>query len=259
MSNSKSRVFYAAATAAVMLVAAVAGLGFSLAHWTDRVDLSGSASMGTLVWDLNPTALSWNTNHVMSFSVAVRDNGNGRDTGLVDVNLDNAYPLSYGTFLLTVKNEGTVPVHVTFWVEAAPSGSCDNSELLDYILLNPAYDAPYYNSQMDIGTYSDPSNVSNGWTDPFTHPVSWWIANHGSPATALSLEDIMASGQILKLPVSSTTILQYDSDNIIMPGEKSAIFVWIGISDALEQHEELMGIACHPAFTIHYVATQALP
>jgi hypothetical protein len=252
-------VFYALAAIAAVAFAAFAGLGgLSLAHWTDEVDLQGQASMGTLVWDIIPPRLPWNTNHTMRFSASVRDSGDGPGEGEIDINITKAYPLAYGTLLLEVRNEGSIPVHVKFWIEPAPTGSCTNDAVLDYILLNPAFDAPYYNGINNTDEYSVAS-VRGGWTDPWTHPVSWWTSNHGSPATALSIEDVMASGKVLKLSVNSTTIVAYDDDAIIMPGEKHAIFIWIGISDALQDHEELMGASCQPAFTIHYIATQAVP
>ncbi len=252
-----SKVFLAASSAA-LAVLVLAAAGFSLAHWSDQVSLQGSASTGVLQWDVLPTLASWNTNHTMRFSVGVRDEGQGTGVGSVDVALDNAYPLAYGTLVLKVENKGTIPVHVTFWVEAAPSGSCDNDDLLDYILLNPSLDLPHYTGQFNYNGYSV-SIVASGWNDSYTKPVTWWTANHGSPATAVSLEDIMAGGHVLKLPNNTTTVMQYDSDNIIEPGESSVIFVWIGISDAIEGHEELMGTSCSPAFTIHYIATQAVP
>ncbi len=239
--------------AALLLITATVSL--TLSHWDDEVMVTGSMTMGHLEWDLTPTALGWNTNTVMEFDVDVDYEGDGPgETGLIAVDLDNAYPMGYGTILLIVRNEGSIPVHVTFWVEAADS-SCP---LLDYVLLNPAFDAPFYNGEFDYSFYSI-ADVSAGWTDPWTQPVSWWDANHGDPSTALAIEDITASGQVLKLDASSTTIMEYDDDNIIMPGEKHAIFIWIGISGDIQDHEELMGSSCAPAFYIHYLAVQAVP
>ena len=239
--------------AALLLINATVSL--TISHWDDEVAITGSMAMGHLEWDLTPTALGWNTNTVMEFDVDVDYEGDGPgETGLVAVDLENAYPMAYGTILLIVRNEGTIPVHVTFWVEA-DDPSCP---LLDYILLNPAFDAPFYNGEFDYSFYSI-ADVSAGWTDPWTQPVSWWDANHGDPSTALAIEDITASGQVLKLDASSTTIMEYDDDNIIMPGEKHAIFIWIGISGDIQDHEELMGASCMPAFYIHYLAVQAVP
>jgi hypothetical protein len=244
------------AASALLAAALSMGVGLSLAHWSDEVRLTGSASMGTLVWDLTPTALAWNTNTVMEFDTDIDDPGDGPGaTGLVAVDLDNAYPNGYGAILLVVRNEGTIPVHVVFWVE--PSASCA-STLMDYVMLNPAFDAPFYNGLFDYDDYST-ADISSGWLDAWTHSVSWWTANHGTPAEALSLEDIAASGHILKLPTGSTTTMEYDDDSIIMPGEKSAIFIWLGLSDELQEHEELMGVDCRPAFYIHYLAVQASP
>ncbi|MCE4618027.1 MAG: hypothetical protein F7C37_01130 [Desulfurococcales archaeon] len=243
---------------ALLLILAATGGGLALSHWTDQTAITGSMSSGTLEWDITPTALGWNTNTVMEFDVDVDYEGDGPgETGLIAVDLENAYPNGYGAILLIVRNEGTIPVHVTFWFDAT-APSCTNDALLDYILVNPAFDAPFYNGQFDYSWYSIAA-ISAGWTDPWTQTVTWWNTNHGSMATQLALEDIMASGQVLKIDTSATTIMQYDDDTIIMPGEKHAIFLWIGLSDDLQEHEELMGESCTPAFVIHYYAVQALP
>ncbi len=253
----RTRSFFKIVPAALM--AALLGLaaaGLTLAHWQDQVKVSGSMTMGHLEWDLTPTALGWNTNTVMEFDIDVDYPGDGPgETGLLAVDVDNAYPNAYGAILIIVRNEGSIPVHVTFWVEPEPSCSGD---LLDYLLLNPAYDAPHYNGEFDYSDYSI-ADISSGWTDPWTHPVSWWTSNHGTPSTALAIEDVMASGKILKLPDTSITIMEYDDDNIIMPGEKSAIFLWLGVSDDMQDREDLMGASCSPAFYIHYYAVQAVP
>ena len=251
-----SRIFYAITLASALLLAVAAGVGLGLAHWTDSVQVTGSTSMGHLEWDVTPTALGWNTNTVMEFDVDVDYEGDGPgETGLIAVDLENAYPLAYGTILLIVRNEGTIPVHVTFWV--TPSTNC-TTDILDYLLLNPVFDAPFYNGEFDYSYYSI-SDVSAGWSDPWTKPVSWWIANHGTQSAELALEDVTASGNVLKLPVGSTTTMEYDSDTIIQPGEKHAIFIWLGISEDLQEREDLMGASCEPAFVIHYYAVQALP
>ncbi len=253
-----SKRFFARAAPAVILtiLLAAASSALTLSHWDDEVQVSGSMTMGHLEWDVTPTALGWNTNTVMEFDVDVDYEGDGPgETGLIAVDLENAYPLAYGTILLIVRNEGTIPVHVKFWVER--NSTC-TGDLLDYVLLNPAFDAPHYNGEFDYTWYSI-ADVSAGWTDPWTKPVSWWTSNHGDPSTALSIEDITASGQVLKLDGSSTTLMEYDSDNIIMPGEKHAIFIWLGISEDMQEREDLMGASCSPAFHIHYVATQAVP
>lgn len=243
---------------ALLLILAATGGGLALSHWTDQTSISGSMSTGSLEWDITPTSLGWNTNTVMEFDVDVDYEGDGpSETGLISVDLENAYPNGYGSILLIVRNEGTIPVHVTFWFDQTAANCTDNS-ILDYILVNPAFDAPFYNSQYDYSWYSIAS-ISSGWTDPWTHTVNWWNTNHGTPSTQLAIEDITASGKVLKLNTSSTTIMQYDTDNVIMPGEKHAIFLWIGVSDGLQQHEELMGESCTPAFVIHYNAVQALP
>ena len=251
-----SKLFYISTAFALLSLALLAGGGLSLAHWDDEVQVTGSASMGHLEWDVTPTALGWNTNTVMEFDVDVDYEGDGPgETGLIAVDVDNAYPNAYGSILLIVRNEGSIPVHVTFWVEPEPSCT---SPILDYLLLNPAFDAPFYNGEFDYSFYSI-ADISAGWTDPWTHSVNWWTTNHGTPSTALALEDITASGQVLKLDTTSTTIMMYDDDNIIMPGEKHAIFIWLGLSDELQEHEELMGASCNPAFYIHYYAVQAVP
>ena len=237
-----------------LLLAAAAGL--TVSHWDDEVRVTGSMTMGHLEWDLTPTALGWNTNTVMEFDVDVDYEGDGPgETGLLAIDIENAYPNAYGSILMIVRNEGTIPVHVVFWVEPEPSCTGD---LLDYVLLNPAYDAPFYNGEFDYSWYSI-ADISDGWTDPWTQPVSWWTTNHGTLADALAIEDITASGQVLKLNASSTTTMEYDDDAIIMPGEKHAIFIWIGISDAMQDREDLMGASCMPAFYIHYLAVQAVP
>jgi len=73
-----------------------------------------------------------------------------------------------------------------------------------------------------------------------------------------SLEDISASGHVLKV-VGSSTVMEYDYDAIIEPGECHEIPIWIGISEELQGHEELMNLDCDLAFTILYTATQAVP
>ncbi len=249
-----------------LLLVTLAGLtgGLATSHWTDETQVTGSMAMGRLEWDITPTALSWNTNTVMEFDVDIDSPGDGPGaTGLVAVDLENAYPQGYGTLMLIVRNEGTIPVHVTFWVDTSNAnctapGNISATLLMDYILLNPGFDAPHYNGIYNYNNYSI-ADVSAGWTDPLTHSLTWWTSNHGSPSTQISLEDIAASGQILKLNNTPTTIMEHDSDSIIMPGEKSVIIIWIGLSSQLQQHEELMGASCHPAFQIHYTATQALP
>ena len=243
-----------------LLLFAMIGLagGLALSHWDDSTQVTGSATMGHLEWDITPTALSWNTNTVMEFDVDIDSPGDGPGaTGLVAVDLENAYPQGYGTLMLIVRNEGTIPIHVTFWVDTSVA-NCTDPALLNYILLNPGFDAPYYNGIYNYNNYSI-ADVSAGWTDPYTQNLSWWGTNHGSPSTSLSLEDIAASGMVLKLNNTPTTIMEHDSDAVIMPGEKSVIIMWLGISSDLQEHEELMGASCMPAFQIHYIATQAVP
>jgi len=242
----------------MLLTLATLSGGLALSHWSDDTQITGQMSMGTLEWDITPTALSWNTNTVMEFDVDIDDPGDGPGaTGLVAVDLENAYPQGYGTLMLIVRNEGTIPIHVTFWVDTTVA-NCTNPDLMDYILLNPGFDAPYYNGIYNYNNYSI-ADVSGGWMDLYTLPLTWWGAHHGTPTTQISLEDIARSGKILKLNATPTTIMEHDDDAIIMPGEKSVIIIWIGLSSDLQQHEELMGASCFPAFQIHYIATQALP
>ncbi len=241
-------------TLIAILLLAVAGM--SVSHWQDQVAIEATVASGTLEWDITPTALGWNTNTVMEFDIDIDYEGDGPgETGLIAVDMDNAYPLAYGSILLIVRNEGSIPVHVTLWVEPEPTCTGD---LMDYVLLNPAFDAPHYNGEFDYTDYSI-ADISSGWTDPWTHTVTWWTTNHGTMATAVTIEGIMASGQVLKLNTSSTTIMEYDDDTIIMPGEKHAIFIWLGISEDMQEREDLMGASCSPAFYIHYYAVQALP
>ncbi len=243
-----------------VLAVSVLGAGFTLSHWNDKVKIEGSMSTGHLEWDITPTGLSWNTNTVMHFDAGVRAEGDGPgNTGIIGINLVNGYPLGYGAYVFQVRNEGTVPVHVTFWFE---NGTGCPGNLADYILINPVFDAPYYNHEFDLLNYSIAA-VSSGWNSTHTKPLSWWLSNVNSQATAHSLESNMETGKVLFTNTTSTTIMQYDTDNILMPNEKTIIFIWIGISDDLQEHEEYMGQSCgdayHPAFYIHYYAVQALP
>ncbi|MEB3765434.1 MAG: hypothetical protein GSR77_04645 [Desulfurococcales archaeon] len=243
-----------------VLTLTMVGPGLTVSHWNDQVKIEGSMSTGSLEWDITPTGLSWNTNTVMHFDAGVRASGDGPgQTGIIGINLVNAYPNGYGAYVFQVRNEGTIPVHVTFWFE---TGTGCPGDLADYILVNPVFDAPFYNGEFDLLDYSIAS-IHDGWTSPYTRPLSWWLNNVNSMSTAMSLESNMESGTVLYTDTTSTTIMQYDTDNILMPGEKTIIFVWIGISDELQQHEEYMGESCgdayNPAFYIHYYAVQALP
>ncbi len=243
-----------------VLALTMLGPGLTVSHWNDQVKIEGSMSTGNLEWDITPTALAWNTNTVMHFDVGVRANGDGPgSTGLIGVNLVNAYPNGYGAFLLKVENQGSIPVHVILWFE---NGTGCPGDLADYILINPVYDAPFYNSEYDLNNYSSVDIVAGGWTSSYTKPLSWWLNNVNSMSSSISLESNMETGTILYSD-PATTLIQYDTDNILMPGEFSIIFVWIGISDDLQEHEEYMGESCgdayNPAFYIHYYAVQALP
>ena len=249
--------FFRAPTIVLVALLLAAALPLTTSHWTDEVKVTGTATMGHLEWDIALDAVTWNTNTVMEFGVSRSSGGDGPgEAGLVNVSIYNAYPNAYGTLMLAVENEGTIPVHAVIWVEPGDT-TCP---LMDYVLLNPAYDAPHYNGITSIYDYfSWSADVSSGWIDPWTHSVTWWITNHGDPSTAVAIEDITASGQVLKLNDDTSTEIVYDDDNIIMPGEMHVIFIWIGLSDDLQDHEELMGVSCRNAFYIHYVAVQAVP
>lgn len=231
--------------------------GFVYAHWDDSLRINGSISMGHLEWDYVGWDAGRNTNTVMDFNIDASYFGDGPgNTGIIEIRLGNIYPGAFGVIFLRVRNEGTIPVHVTFTVEmTAEDAECIS--LMDYVLLNPYFDAPYYGAPMDLTNYGSDSvlwgPIYQGWSDPWTLPVSTWDTM-GEKA----LEDISASGYILKVPQSST-IMEYDYDAIIEPGESHEIPIWIGISEGLQEHEELMNLDCDVAFNIVYTAVQAVP
>jgi len=231
--------------------------GYVYAHWNDTVKINGEISTGRLEWDYVGWDAGRNTNTAMDFNIDASYFGDGPgNTGIIEIRLENVYPMSFGVVFLRVRNEGTIPVHVNFTVSMIATGpKC--MELMDYVLLNPYFDAPHYGAPMELMDYGSDAvlwgPLYQGWTDPWTLPVSTW-ATMGSK----SLEDISASGHVLKV-VGSSTVMEYDYDAIIEPGECHEIPIWIGISEELQGHEELMNLDCDLAFTILYTATQAVP
>jgi len=239
-----------------LLLVSVLG-GYAYAHWNDTLAINGSVSTGHLEWDYIGWDSGRNTNTVMDFNIDASVIGDGPgNTGIIEIRLVNVYPNAFGLMFLKVRNEGTIPVHVTFVVNMTATGTLCQ-ELMQYVLLNPYFDAPYYGAPMDLSNYGSDwvlwGPVYQGWTDPWTLPVATW-----DTIGVKSLENISASGQVLKVPQGST-VMQYDIDAIIEPGEAHVIPIWIGISDEAQEHEELMDLDCDIVFTILYTATQAVP
>jgi len=247
---------FALLTLSTLLFATVLG-GYVYAHWNDSLAINGAITTGHLEWDYIGWDSGRNTNTVMDFNIDASIIGDGPgNTGLIEIRLENVYPNAFGLLFLKVRNEGTIPLHVTFSVNmTATDPLCQ--ELMQYVLLNPYFDAPYYGAPMDLSDYGSESilwnNVYQGWNDPMTLPVSTW-----DTIGVKSLESTAASGHVLKV-LQGSTVMQYDVDAIIEPNEAHVIPIWIGISDEVQEHEELMGLDCDMSFTIIYTATQAVP
>ncbi len=306
------KLFLAGAALAPLLILALGGL--ALAHWTDDVAVQGSVSMGYLIWDIETATLAGNTNHYMDFDWDVSDPGDdiapgdpggpllGTYTGLIDARIKYAYPGAYGAAVVEAQNEGSIPVRIYVWVEPGPLADPTDpaykpacATLLNYILLNPGYDAldhalnndddPLISDDVDVagnfggsidpydpGDYNAPERVAGGWDEflgyytgsgvNLTMSVADWITLTGSASNAVPLESTHTSGNII---VISYGALSHDSDNVLEPGESTYIFVWIGFDnvsdDNLQDHEELMNTDCTSdvLFKIHYVAVQAVP
>jgi len=98
-----------------VLIIGLAVMAASYAQWTETLNVSGSVATGEL--DAGFSAYSCSDNEVGTYNVGVvscelKDEDNDGDNESAEITISNAYPGYEANCNLTIKNTGSIPLHV---------------------------------------------------------------------------------------------------------------------------------------------------
>jgi hypothetical protein len=190
-----------------ILIIALSIVGIVYAHWTDSVQIHGTAQMGSITFGFTSIIAEWDSEDYLNYpaekrtATAICDlkqpvtDAHTLQTAykLLEFNITGGYPEYWGINKFTLDNKGTIPVKIQSITLTVPKG-------LDYVETIPNLVWDVYNATTGdyyyyIWLYNETAAVDTyRATHPFAPP--WVINNAGYPMERINGTQIDKLGSV---------------------------------------------------------------